>query len=95
MKTRLVLGLVAIAMLTAGMLFVIGTEVSASSKGFDGKWTETFKLDDCNFTSTGSNTYFILKPGYQTVFEGVDEGVDTRLTTTVLNETKDCRWHQY
>jgi hypothetical protein len=22
------------------------------------------------------------------VFEGVDEGVDTRLTTTVLNETK-------
>ena len=45
-------------------------------------------LDDCNFISTGSNTYFILKPGYQTVFEGVDEGVDTRLTTTVLNKTK-------
>ena len=41
MKTRLVLGLAAIAMLTAGMLFVIGPEVNASSKGFDGKWTET------------------------------------------------------
>jgi hypothetical protein len=45
-------------------------------------------FDYCNFTSTGSNTYFILQLGYQTMVEGVDEGVDTRLTTTVLNETK-------
>ncbi len=88
MKTRLVLVLAAIAMLTAGMLFVIDFDVNASPKSSDGKWTEAFKLDDCNFTSTGSNTYFILKPGYQTVFEGIDEGVDTKLTTTVLNETK-------
>ena len=88
MKTRLVLVLAAIATLTAGMLFVICAEVNASPKSSDGKWTKSFKLDDCNFTSTGSNTYFILKPGYQTVFEGVDEGVETRLTTTVLNETK-------
>ena len=52
------------------------------------EWTEAFEFDYCNFTSTGSNTYFILQPGYQIMFEGVDEGVDTRLTTTVLNETK-------
>jgi hypothetical protein len=87
MKTRLILVLAAITTLTGGILFLIG-EVNASPKSSDGKWTETFNLDDCNFTSTGSNTYFILKPGYQTVFEGIDEGVDTKLTTTVLNETK-------
>ena len=74
MKRRLVLVLAAIATLSAGMLFVIAEEVNASSKDSDEKWTETFNLDDCNFISTGSNTYFILKPGYQTVFEGVDEG---------------------
>lgn len=61
----------------AGILFVIGAEVNASSKDSDLKWTESFNLDKCNFISTGSNTYFILKPGYQTVFAGVDEGVDT------------------
>ncbi|MDQ5870341.1 MAG: hypothetical protein M3530_11535 [Thermoproteota archaeon] len=88
MKTELVLALAAIATLIAAMLFVIGVEVNASSKDSDGKWTEAFKLDDCNFTSTGSNTYFILQPGYQTVFKGIDEGIDTKLTTTVLNETK-------
>ena len=88
MKAKLVLILGLIATMIVEMLFVVGGEVNASSKNNNAKWTETFNLDDCNFTSTGSNTYFILKPGYQTVFEGVDEGVDTRLTTTVLNETK-------
>ena len=68
--------------LVAGILFVIGAEVNASSKDSDLKWTESFNLDKCNFISTGSNTYFILKPGYQTVFAGVDEGVTPELTTT-------------
>jgi hypothetical protein len=88
MKTRLVLVLAAMATLTAGIIFLIGGEVNSSPKISNGKWTETFNLDNCNFTSTGSNTYFILKPGYQAVFEGIDEGVGTRLTTTVLNQTK-------
>jgi hypothetical protein len=88
MKARLILVFAAIATLTAGILFLAGGEVNSSPKSANGKRTETFNLDDCNFTSTGSNTYFILQPGYQTVFEGVDEGVDTKLTTTVLNETK-------
>jgi hypothetical protein len=88
MKARLILVFAAIATLTAGILFLAGGEVNSSPKSANGKRTETFNLDDCNFISTGSNTYFILQPGYQTVFEGVDEGVDTNLTTTVLNETK-------
>jgi len=87
MKIKMVLALAATVPLIVGMLFVISSEVDASSKDSDRKWTESFSLDDCNFTSTGSNTYFILKPGYRTVFAGVDEGVDTKLTTTVLNET--------
>ena len=80
MKLKLVLGVTVIVTLMAGILFVmVGAEVNASSKDSDRKWTESFNLDNCNFTSTGSNTYFILKPGYQTVFAGVDEGIDTKI----------------
>jgi isoaspartyl peptidase/L-asparaginase-like protein (Ntn-hydrolase superfamily) len=68
MKTRLVLVLAAIATLTAGILFLIGGEVNSSPKSSNGKWTETFNLDDCNFTSTGSNTYFIQQVLDHSVF---------------------------
>jgi hypothetical protein len=51
-------------------------------------WTDSFDMDKCQFSSTGENTYFILKPSYQLLFEGI-EGEDTiRLAITVLNETK-------
>jgi hypothetical protein len=51
-------------------------------------WTESFETDECNFASTGKNTYFILEPGYELVLEGV-EGEDTaRVIITVLDETK-------
>jgi len=48
------------------------------------KWTRDFGIDKSDLSSTGSNPYFILKPGYQLVFE--DE--DAQLIITVLNETK-------
>ena len=88
MKTIFVLDLSVTAIVFASMLIVIGGEVNASAKTSDGKWTEKFDLKDCNFTTTGSNTYFILQPGYQTVFEGTDEDIDTKVTITVLNQTK-------
>ncbi len=51
------------------------------------KFTNSFDLGNCTFSSMGSNSYFILKPGYQSVFTGVDEGKDVKLTITVLNKT--------
>jgi hypothetical protein len=47
-------------------------------------WTDEFAIDKADLSSTGSNPYFILKPGYQLVLK---DGEDT-LTITVLNETK-------
>ena len=44
-------------------------------------------IGNCTFSSTGSKCYFILKPGYQSIFTGVDEGKDVKLTITVLNKT--------
>jgi hypothetical protein len=60
----------------------------SGSESPGGKWTASFMLHNCTFSSVGRNSYFILQPGYRTVYEGIDEGIDVRLTITVLNETK-------
>jgi hypothetical protein len=50
-------------------------------------FTEVLMVDNCTFLTTGRNTYFILEPGYQMSYMGM-EGKDTnRLVVTVLNET--------
>ena len=54
----------------------------------DEEFTDDFRLDGCTFASTGKNTYFILEPGYQLVFEGREDGKRVGLTATVLDRTK-------
>jgi hypothetical protein len=53
-----------------------------------GHWTESFDMDKCQFSATGENKYFILKPNYQLSYEGIEGKDTTRLAITVLNETK-------
>ncbi len=55
--------------------------------------TDTFDRAGCTFTSTGSNPYFPLWPGYELIFEGTEvnddeEVVDLALVLTVTSETK-------
>jgi hypothetical protein len=45
-------------------------------------------LEDCNFATTGENSYFVLEPGYQVILGGQEDGEDLQLVMTVLNETK-------
>ncbi|PSB04620.1 hypothetical protein C7B64_03400 [Merismopedia glauca CCAP 1448/3] len=53
------------------------------------KYTNTFRFEQCRgFSSTGRNPFFVLEPGFQQVLAGKDEGVDVRLTITVLHQTK-------
>jgi hypothetical protein len=52
------------------------------------EFTRDFRLEDCRFKTTGENPYFILKPGYQLVFEGEEEGETLRLEIKVLHETE-------
>jgi hypothetical protein len=47
-------------------------------------WTTEFPAEKSELSATGRNSYFILEPGYQSVFEGGNE----RLVITVLDETK-------
>jgi len=58
----------------------------ADSEGF----TDEFFIEDCDFSSSGSNRFFVLQPGHQLVFSGEDEdGEELGLTITVLDETRE------
>ena len=52
------------------------------------EWKSSFNLEDCNLSPNGSNSYFILEPGYQLVLEGQEDGAQIQLKISVLNETK-------
>jgi len=48
------------------------------------QWTQSFGEENCTFSSTGRNRFFILEPGYQLVLQSDKE----KVAITVLNETK-------
>ncbi|HZI94361.1 MAG TPA: hypothetical protein VFE84_08970, partial [Patescibacteria group bacterium] len=61
--------------------------VSAQAAKKAPQFTDDFRLQDCTFSSVGANPYFIVQPGYQTVFKGLEDGVAVVNTITVLNQT--------
>jgi len=70
---------------SAAILFVsIVTLVKAQNES----WTSSFNMEECNFSTIGTNPYFILQPGYQFIFAGVEDGESLNVTVTVSNETK-------
>lgn len=73
-KLAVVLVIVALAL----CVFVFKSRAGSAA------WTESFGIDKADLSSTGSNPYFILEPGYQLSFEGKR----ANLTITVLDETK-------
>jgi hypothetical protein len=80
-------------------LIILGASISISIIGsyfiFDAlnpketkKWTEEFNIEECTFSSTGNNTYFILEIGYYLILEGVEGSDNIKLNITVLNKTE-------
>ncbi|RJP67782.1 MAG: hypothetical protein C4532_14095 [Candidatus Abyssobacteria bacterium SURF_17] len=84
--------LLACLTLTLAFLWVICTaEPSVADpliKKNKRQYTTDFRLDACTFSTTGSNEYFILEPGYQLNLAGEEKGVLIELSITVLNETE-------
>ena len=77
--------------IVAGLVFSLAAAVGhvsaqKSDKSAQGNWTDAFPAEE--FSSTGTNPYFVLKPGYFLILEGTDEGKKVQLTVTVLDETK-------
>ena len=51
-------------------------------------FNDTFTIDKTELVTTGTNRFFILEPGFQSVLVGKDKGKAMVLTITVLDETK-------
>ena len=50
--------------------------------------TDTFAVGKGDFSSKGKSDYFVLTPGFVSVFEGKEDGKKTVLTITVTDRTK-------
>lgn len=73
-----------------------GFNLSFSQNEKDKLFTDNLMQDSCTFSTTGSNAYFIMQPGYFLDLRGMDGKDSVRLLITVLNETKvvdsvECR----
>lgn len=66
---------------------LVGASVFAASRA-ENKFTDHFGVEKGDLVSAGTNRFFNLTPGFQTVYEGKEGGKSTVLTITVLNETK-------
>jgi hypothetical protein len=60
----------------------------------ENEYTRSFRAENCTFSSTGRNPFFIVEPNYQLVLGGEDAGDATQLTITVLNETREVNGTQ-
>lgn len=72
---------------TAGIIILL-TQMTACAQPKDRSFTEMLMQDSCTFLTTGRNSFFILEPGYQLIFEGKEGQDSVRLVITVLHETK-------
>lgn len=76
------------ALALAGLLVAFASFAKDNTAVTD-SWTETLVCPDEAFTNAGRNAFFILEPGYQLVLAGKQDGEQTEVTITVLNETRD------
>lgn len=71
-------------------LILIYGSLLAQAVDTESGYTEDYRTGDCTFINEGENTYYILRPGYQLVFEGVEEdGTEILFVHTVLDETRE------
>ena len=76
---------------------VLGLLLPAQEKAQEEpKYTDTFTVDAADWTNTGRNDYWVLEPGFVLEYAGKEGKTETKLTITVLDETKkvdgvECR----
>ena len=64
-----------------------GNDTEQGETEGENEYTESFRTEECTFSSTGRNPFFILEPNYQLVLAGGEGGEAAQVTITVLNET--------
>lgn len=74
---------------TGGDTLEAGNDTEQAVSEGQNEYTSSFRAEDCTFTSTGRNPFFILEPNYQLVLSGGEAGEMAQVIVTVLNETRD------
>jgi hypothetical protein len=65
-----------------------GNDTEQGETEGENEFTASFRSEDCTFSSTGRNPFFILEPNYQLVLAGGDASEAAEVMITVLNETR-------
>jgi hypothetical protein len=65
-----------------------GNDTEQGETEGENEYTASFRAEDCTFSSTGINPFFILEPNYQLVLAGGDASEAAEVMITVLNETR-------
>ena len=72
---------------TGGEFLEAGNDTEQGESERETEYTTSFRAEDCTFSSTGRNPFFILEPNYQLLLAGGDASEAAEVTITVLNET--------
>ena len=90
LRRRSLVPIVGLLVLSAALGVGLAGPAGAARAGDDedDEFTTEFRLEDCTFTSTGANAFFILKPGTRSIYEGTEDGAELRLVITVTNRTR-------
>jgi hypothetical protein len=73
-----------------GDILEAGNDTGEAESEGQNEYSTSFRAEDCTFSSTGRNPFFILEPSYQlTLSGGGDAGEVAQVTITVLNETRE------
>jgi hypothetical protein len=73
---------------TGGNTLEAGNDTEQGNTDGENEYTASFRAEECTFSSTGRNPFFILEPNYQLVLAGGDAGEAAEVIITVLNETR-------
>jgi hypothetical protein len=71
---------------TVGLAILLALPVPALARRVP--YTDSFMIEQCQFSSRGTNPYLILEPGYQLTLQGREKGRLVRLVITVLDQTE-------
>jgi hypothetical protein len=71
-----------------GDILGAGIDTEDEPEGENG-YTISFRAEDCTFSPTGRNPFFILEPNYQLVLAGGEGSEAAQVIITVLNETRE------
>ena len=74
---------------TGGDTLEVENDTEQGETEGENEYTESFRAEDCTFSSTGRNPFFILEPNYQLVLAGGEGNEAAQVTITVLNETRE------